>query len=260
MFDLAFNTSVLASHTMPDLISDEMEIGIWCSIVPILTVALWGAKVTASPFRWQRVAGVTLGVFAGLLSLLPAVVISLLFLQFLVGKVGIHLGGRYDEVLWIGLIYAMTTIVSFAVSLLGRPSRRSLEATPEATVSMESLEGTLDGIERTIRQRAGKMGVEIGPVFDCDEARSAKVLTADQASRLAGIIQSKRKLQQSISVLHSDVAILAGRARDFYESIQRQFTDESVAVNQESTSEHGGRIPKLQSKSSGDNPYTPPGS
>jgi hypothetical protein len=212
MIDLPDNAIILASHTMLNLISGGLRTAILWSIAPILIAAFIGARFRLAPFHWRRLAGVVFGVMIVLVAVSPSVVLSYLTVRFCYSTLGFRLGG-YGDVVGIVLIYLISATVAYVASIVGRP------AFQESLMTMDALNGNLRQIEAIVGAKLLDVGKPVPSEIGIDIDQIEIVLSPTQQERLAQILQSRDRLLQSGTALHSEVDFWARRSSDLLAEI-----------------------------------------
>ncbi|WP_182871422.1 hypothetical protein [Stieleria mannarensis] len=247
MFAFAQNTNLLAVLLLPYSIPVDVVIVFLCSLLLVFAAAVIGARATADPFRWRRVAGATLGVMMGVVLSPLALGVSCLLVNLTARFTNdalppTNMGFAITSTLFI----LMTSSVAYFVSKIGWPARVA------HGMEMELLTQNLGEIEKIVSGKLRNLGCEVSRHFDVGAAQTAGILSQDQATRMEHLFQMQTQLQQARSVLHSDVELWAGQSRELLDELTRQ-----LSSNRESTL----AVDEVDRKSrENGNPYAPPAS
>ena len=220
--------NVLASHTMPDLLTPLLFFTLTWSAAPVLICALLGAGIGWQSIGWRQIGGAVLGLLVGWATVLPvfflAIAMMIGYVPWLPGLIAAQMIGCFAG-----------SWVAFRLSRVGRP------APPVLTLA--TLSENLNQLERIVREKFSEAGIAAGPILEMDEVQIAEVLSYEQAALLVEIRKMRSRFMRSRVVNHHDVALWAGRSTELLDRLSGTSTDD------------------LPTHTGGDasNPYLPPG-
>ncbi len=210
------STNLLAAILLPDAIPFRLELIILCSPIPTLIAALYGARITATPFRWSRIAGATFGVFIGSVLIPLALGLSMLVVNLCGPPLRLKPGGFEVHVIICSVTCSLPSAAAYFVGRIGRP------ACVAPNVMIETCCNNLFEINRIIQDELSQSGEVANPRLDVKAAQSAGILSHDQAWRLESILQLQAQMQHDNRLVHSDIELLAGTSSDLLDEIREQ--------------------------------------
>ena len=219
---------MLASHTMPDLLTPLLFFALTWSAVPVLICALLGAGIGWQSIRWRQIGGAALGLLVGWAMVLPVfflvIAMTIRYLPWLPGVIAAEITG--------GLAGSW---VAFRLSRVGRPV--------PPVLTLATLTENLNQLERIVHEKFSEAGFAVGPILEMDEVQIAEVLPYEQAALLVEIRKMRSRFMRSRVVNHHDVALWAGKSKELLDRLS------------------GASMDDLPTHTGGDasNPYLPPG-
>ena len=195
------SNGLLASHTMPDLLTPFFAQALLLSVLPILVCAILGSLLGRTTFRWMQVGSLFLGMLLGVLVALLFALTALIALSNIRG-INPAIG------LCLPLAVGATTAswVSYKVSRIGRPKP------PRPTLEM--LNESWNTIEGIVRDRMREAGIEIGASFDLDVVRNAELLTSKELDLIDELAKTRHCLVTARVLIHDDIAIGLAKSED----------------------------------------------
>ncbi|MAI34289.1 MAG: hypothetical protein CMM07_21810 [Rhodopirellula sp.] len=198
---ILMSNGLVASHTMPDLLTPFLAQGLLLSVLPILVCAILGSLLGRTTFRWTQVGSLFLGMLSGVLVVLLFALAALVALSNIRG-INPAIG------LYLPLAVGATTAswVSYKVSRRGRPKP------PKPTLEM--LNESWNTIEGIVRDRMRGAGIEIGASFDLDVVRNARILTSKELDLIDELAKTRHCLMTARALIHDDIAMGLAKSED----------------------------------------------
>ena len=195
------SNGLLASHTMPDLLTPFFAQALLLSVLSILVCAILGSLLGRTTFRWMQVGSLFLGMLLGVLVVLLFALTALIALSNIRG-INPAIG------LYLPLAVGATTAswVSYKVSRIGRPKP------PKPT--LEILNERWNTIEGIVRDRMRRAGIEIGASFDLDLVRDAGILTSKELDLIDELAKTRHCLMTARVLIHDDIVMGLAKSED----------------------------------------------